>query len=95
MQTASIPPSLIDAILLGVALEFAASSVLLARRGVSRLVLPLLLYLFSGAALLAALRAALSDAAPHWIALALLASGAAHVGSMRELYRIVTPRRTA
>jgi len=84
-----ITPVWIDAILVLVLLELAASAAWLARRGALVLIAPLSLYLASGAALLLALRAALAGAASAWIAAALLASGVVHVLALVRLRSIV------
>jgi len=83
----AVTPGLVDAILVAVALEFAALCALLWRAGAQRLVLPLLLYLASGAFLLAALRAAIASPTSEGIAAALLASLLAHAASLAQGYR--------
>ncbi len=82
-----ITPGWIDAIVAGVALEALVLGVLLAREGRAGLLVPLLAFLGSGAALLLALRAALSRTDAEWIGVALLVSGALHVVSLRVLWR--------
>ena len=88
-MTLPLTPSLVDAILAIVALESVIFGRLLVRRGAGRLLLPFLLYLGSGAALLIALRSALGDAEPVWIASALLASGLAHGASLVQSLRLL------
>lgn len=83
----TITPGWIDAILVGVAIELGALSMMLARASAARWIGPLLLYLASGAFLLIALRVALAGSDPAWIALALLASLLAHGASLWSLRR--------
>jgi hypothetical protein len=83
----AINPALVDAIVAAVVLEFAALALLLVHGRAAHLVVPLFLYLASGAFLLLALRASLAAAAPVWIAGALLASLGAHLLSLRQGYR--------
>jgi hypothetical protein len=83
-----ITPGMLDAIVAGVALEFVGLAALLVHARSPRLIVPLLLYLASGAFLLLALRASLAGAATAWIALALLASLVVHVASLVRTHRI-------
>lgn len=82
-------PRVVDAILGLVALELLAVGLVLARASAPALIAPWSLYLASGAALLLALRFALAAGEPRWIALALLASLAAHVALLGWL--VATP----
>jgi hypothetical protein len=91
----AITPALVDAIVAAVALEFAALALLLAHGRAAHLVMPLFLYLASGAFLLLALRAALAEAAPVWIAGALLGSLGAHLLSLRQAHRTLVRTRPA
>jgi hypothetical protein len=83
-----ITPGMIDAIVAGVALEFAGLGALLLHARAPHLLGVLFLYLASGACLLLALRASLADAGMHWIALALLASLIAHAASLWHSQRV-------
>lgn len=83
-----ITPGLIDLILAGVAVEFVVLAAWLARSAAAHWIWPLLLYLGSGAALMLALRAALSGSDPLWIALPLGVSFFAHGGSLLAVVRL-------
>ncbi len=85
-----VTPNLIDLILVGVALEFLLLAVWLSRRSAAPWIWPLFLYLGSGAALMIALRSALTDAEPRWIALPLATSFFAHGGSLFAVLRLRT-----
>lgn len=91
-MTIPMSPGLIDAILIGVVVELLALGLALHRVAASRWILPLGLYLASGAFLVIALRVALSGPSEPWIALALLASLCAHVASLWSLYREIFVR---
>jgi len=83
----TVTPAWIDAIIGLVVLEFLALRWLLVRASAGRLVAPLLLFLASGAFLLAALRAALADAASPWVASFLLAAFVTHAACLVQLPR--------
>ncbi len=89
-----VTPRLVDGILALVALEFAGLGALLVHWRAPRLVGPLLLHLAAGAFLLVALRMSLAGSEASWIALALLASGVAHVLSLQQAYRAMLWTRT-
>ena len=73
-----ITPSLIDLIIIAVAIEFALLAALLIIARATYLVTPLFLFLGSGALLLAAMRFALSSIDAGWTAAALFGSLCAH-----------------
>lgn len=73
---------IVDAILVMVAIEAAALFAWMRRRGRARLAWSLLPNLASGACLMLALRAALSDGWWGWVALCLAGSLAAHVADL-------------
>ena len=75
-------PALIDAILVGVALEFLGLTWWLMRRGQSRWIAPVFWFLASGAALMAALRSATIGASEVWILGALTISGLGHIAAL-------------
>lgn len=88
-----ITPGLIDAILVGIGIESGLLAAGLVRRSARRWIAPLLLFLASGAFLMLALRAALADAGPVWIAASLLGSLVSHLATLWLLHReLLGPR---
>jgi len=85
----TVTPATIDAIVAGMVLEFVGLALLLVRAQAGALAAPLFLHLASGACLLLALRAALATPDTPWIGVALLASLAAHVGSLLGVQRVL------
>lgn len=83
-----VTPRSVDAILALVALELVGIGALLVRSSAADLLAPWALYLASGAFLLLALRAALSGAEAHAIALALLMSFLSHGALLMWLLRV-------
>jgi hypothetical protein len=94
-STLAVTPGMIDLIIGMVVVEFAVLGVVLLRQRAGRLTIPLLLYLTSGASLLLALRAALTDPGQPWVGVALLASLIAHVASLWRSYPLVQLVRPA
>lgn len=87
----SFGPSIIDAILGLVALEFVALSVWLSRKGEARLIPALASFLLSGALLLAALRFSLDGAPVGPVTLGLLGlSFPAHLATLILVWRQVS-----
>ena len=89
----TVSPSLIDAILVLVAVEFAGLLALLAMRRRLDAAAALFFFLASGAALLSALRAALAGGEPGAALQALLGlSFVAHIGALVFAWRLIARR---
>jgi len=84
-----VTPTLLDGILAGVACEALVLGGLAWRRAGPPLLLALLLYLASGAALLLALRASLVDPGSPGVAVGLSVSLPAHLASLWSIHRLL------
>jgi len=83
----TVTPGFIDAILAGVLLEFLIVGAWMVRASETRLLAPFLLYLASGACLLAAVRIALPAPGSQRVALPMLGGLIAHVASLWTIHR--------
>ena len=74
-----LSPLLIDGILVGIGIELAGLTAVLFRTGRRRWIPPMVAFLLSGAALMLALRFALSGASPMLIQASMAVSGLMHI----------------